>query len=357
MNAQAVLRSNGAKAGELVGALSDTLSEAAETVAKTIGATAAPMAEMTKIKAETLAKSVEMRAGPVAEAVGATVETLAKTVEQRAGPMAQAVGEKADALTDDLEEKLEQARKDIAEGVRNFKFGRREGLILGVTLGVFATVWLIRKIDRQAAAARLRAAGSRVGEATQGLTEKAGTYTGLAGERVGQVVQNLGARAGSVVEQVRGQGDQTVEDVKQRLSGETPFTGEVTISQTPKAEDNGNDLNQEARQKPAPEEAGSGLDEDTRAAIDAAVGQLEQVQEEAQEQARELGLSNGMKVVAFDGTDIGRVQEVREDVFVLDRPKGSDLLVPLTEVARIEGTVAYLRIDTGQVTKMGWEKA
>lgn len=347
MNAQTLLRSNGAKAGELV----ETVSAAAGSVAKAIEGTAGPLAELIEAKAGTLAKSVEVRATPLAEAVGSTVEALAKSVEERAGPLAEAFGEKVDVLAEDLEEQLEQARKDIAAGVQNFKFGQREALFLGLAVGVLAAAWLVRRIDRQAAAARLRAAGarfgevrqdltSRAGEATQGLAGKAATFAEQAGDRVGQVVQDVGTRAGEAVQSVRGQEDQAVEDAKQRLSGVAAGAGGVMSDQAQKAE-----------------EIGSGLDEATREAIDEVVENAEQIRQEVQDQVQELGLSNGMKVVAFDGTDIGRVQEIREGVFVLDRPKGNDLLVPLSEVARIEGTVAYLRIDVGQVMKQGWEEA
>ncbi len=135
------------------------------------------------------------------------------------------------------------------------------------------------------------------------------------------------------MQQIKGQGTNGVDEAKQRLSG--PSASEATRL----------------------EDFASDLDKDTRAAINEAIEEVEAVQEEALEEARDLGLSNGMKVVGFEGTDIGRVQEVREDVFVLDRPKGADLLVPLTEVARIEGTVAYLRIEADRLTKMGWQKA
>lgn len=324
-------KSWGKTSGSTPGEMAEALGDAAEIIAKSIEATAGPLAELIEARANEIARSVEGRATPLAEVVGATVEQLAKSVESRAVPAARAVGAKADALTDDLEERLERARQDVTAGVKKFKFGQRKGIILGLAVGLFAAVWLIRKVDREAAAARLRAAGSRAGDVAQGLTDKASALAGQAGERMGHVAQNVGTRAGELVQQVRGQGADIVEEAKLRLSG-----GAGTVEDA---------------------EIGSGLDEATRAAISEVVEEVEQVQEEAQEQARELGLSNGMKVVAFDGTDIGRVQEVREAVFVLDRPKGSDLLVPLTEVARIEGTVAYLRIDIGQVIKMGWEAA
>jgi hypothetical protein len=339
------------KAGELVAALGG----AAEAVAKAIEETAGPLAEMLEGKATIVAKRVEQRAAPLAEAVGVTVGTLAKSVEEKAGPLAETVSTAVDALAEDLEARVEQARKDVTASVKNFKFGQREGLILGLTVGVFAAVWLIRKIDREAAAERLCTAGarvgerthalsgrvgeathgltSRVGEATQGLAGKAGALAGQAGERVGQVVQQVRSRA---EQGAPDQAGQEVQAAKLRLSDPTSPAREITIGEAP---------------KPATVE--SDLTEDTRTAIDEVVNETAR----AAQQGEKLVLSNGMKVVAFDGTDIGRVQEVREDVFVLDRPKGSDLLVPMDQVARIEGTVAYLRIDVGQLPKMGWDNA
>ncbi len=359
MDAQTLLKTNGARADELVQAVGS----AAGAVAKAIEEAAGPLAGMLEDRASTLVRSMEERAVPLAGTVGAMVGTVARSVEERAAPLAEVVGAGVGVLSEDLEEKFAKARKEVTSSVRNFKFGTREGLIIGVAVGVFAAIWLIRKMDREATAARLRAVRSRVGEQTQaftgrvgeathgltsrvgeathGLTDRAGALASQAGERVGQAVQSVGARAGEVVQQVRGgQGADAVEEAKLRLSDATSPVREVVISESAVHVD-----------------AGAGLDRDTRAAIDEAVQEVERVEEEAREAANNLGLSNGMKVVAFDGTDIGRVQEVREDVFVLDRPRGADLLVPLTEIARIEGTVAYLRIELGQVTKMGWEKA
>ncbi len=397
MDARSMLKDNGAKASELVVAVGDALSGAAGAVAKAIEAAAGPIAEMIEEKTEALTRTVEERATPLAGAlaeragaVGTTVDALARTVEEKAVPLAGvvtksagAVAKSAGALSEDLEEKFEKAREDVTKSVKGFKFGTREGVILGMVLGIFAAVWFIRRMDRQAARERLRAAsarmgertqalGGRVGEATQGLTsrvgpaaqdltsrvsevthtltDKAGSLASQAGEKVGQVAQNVSSRAGEVLQQVRGQADQEVEDAKLRLSDPTSPVREVVISESPRREETGVAELREAL-------ADSDLDKETQAAISEAAKEVQRVQDEALEQARNLGLSNGMKVVAFDGTDIGRVQEVREDMFVLDRPRGADLLVPLTEVARIEGTVAYLRIEVGQVAKMGWEKA
>jgi hypothetical protein len=321
MNAQTVLRSNGAKAGVLLESLGDT----AQAFAKTIEAAAVPVVAVVGDTASAFAKSVEEHAGP-----------LAKSLEESAGLLAEAVETTVESLAVNIEKKTERARDDVMTSMKNFKVGTREGLILGAAVGILAAVWLIRKIDREAAAEKLRAAGTRVGETTQGLADKAGTLT----DKAAAVTSLAGERVGQALHQIRGQSNGTIAEAKLRLSDATSPAREIEI-----------------RHAPEGDAATSDFDKDTQAAIDEAVEQVERVQEEALEEARALGLSNGMKVVAFDGTDIGRVQEVREVVFVLDRPKGPDLLVPLTEVARIEGTVAYLRIDVGQVSKMGWEKA
>jgi hypothetical protein len=327
MDAQSFLRINGARAGELV----EALGGAAGNMAKAIEATVGPLAEMIEGKATTLAKGVEERAAP-----------LAKSVEQRAAPLAEAVETTVETVAEDLEGKLESAAKGVVAGVKNFKFGTREGLILGAAVGIFAAIWLIRKIDREEAAERLRTAGARVSEKAQDLTSKASALT----DKASAVRGAANERVGHVMAQIRGQTNGTVEDAKLRLSDPTSPVREVEIKPSSKEE-------------PAAQEApiATGLDEETQAAINDAAEEVERVEAEVREEASKLGLSNGMKIVAFDGTDIGRVQEVREEVFVLDRPKGPDLLVPLTEVARIEGTVAYLRIDVGQVPKMGWENA
>lgn len=66
-------------------------------------------------------------------------------------------------------------------------------------------------------------------------------------------------------------------------------------------------------------------------------------------------LSEGMKVVDFEGVDIGRVKVVEDDTFILSRPKGDDLRVPKDAGLRVEGTLLYLRTDANQVHRQGWE--
>jgi hypothetical protein len=66
-------------------------------------------------------------------------------------------------------------------------------------------------------------------------------------------------------------------------------------------------------------------------------------------------VSEGMKVVDFEGVDIGRVKSVEDDTFILSRPKGDDLRVPKDVGLRVEGTILYLRTDANQVHRQGWE--
>ncbi len=68
-------------------------------------------------------------------------------------------------------------------------------------------------------------------------------------------------------------------------------------------------------------------------------------------------ISPGMKVVGIEGNDVGWVKDVRGGNFVLDKPKAPDLLVPLTECMRVEGDIVWLRVESTQVHKQGWQQA
>jgi hypothetical protein len=193
-------------------------------------------------------------------------------------------------------------------------------------------------------------AGTRVSGTAQELGARVSpavaTLTSKAGEIAGQVKDEVSTRASGLAGQLKPSngrhGEETpaeytlpsptedartpdLDEARQRLSGETSEAAQAVDAAPaePAA------VEPEVAPKPAPEQSGPAV----------------------------IKVSDGMKVVAFDGTDIGRVQEVREEVFVLDRPRGADLLVPMDQVARIEGTVVYLRVEVGQVSKMGWQKA
>lgn len=304
-------------------------------------------------KAEAVVKAIEASAGPMAEMLEGRATALAKSIGETAGPLAEALGAKAEEIAELIEEKVEQAAEEVKRSLpKEIKFGAREALFLGLGLGLVGVVWVSRRIDREVAKQRLRTAGSRVGETTrvigsrvgetaQGLGGRVGELAGPAGERLSQVVSTVKERASEVVQQVREQSEHSADVAVEHFSDVSERAREAA-----------------SRLTVSSDEPGAGLSSETRAAIDDVVTEAEQVVEQATEQATEqagaVKVSNGMKVVDLDGVDIGRVQEVREDVFVLNRPKGSDLLVPLDEVARIEGTIVYLRVEADRVMKMGW---
>ncbi len=287
MNAQVMIKENAARAAE---------------VAKAVEATAGALAEVLEKKSELLAGALEKQA----DVIGA-----------KAAPIAKAVEVKADALGETLEATLEKARNDAMASLKGFKFGQREAVLLGVAVGALTVAVVVRRMDRKAAAERLKAAGTQL---------------------AGQVKEQVTTRASGVAEQLRPSNGRHGDESQAEYALPTAPADEARAEELDEARQR---LSAEASE-PAPAPVAS-----ETATSDAA---------EAAPQG-EIKVSDGMKVVAFDGTDIGRVQEVREEVFVLDRPRGADLLVPMDQVARIEGTVVYLRIETGQVSKMGWEKA
>jgi hypothetical protein len=360
MNAQVLLKENAAKAVEL---------------AKAVETTAGALAEV-----------LEKKSGLIAETLEKQSDALAGAIGSKAGPIAKAVEVKADVLGEALEEKLEQARKEAMTTIKDFKFGQREAILLGVALGIIAVVAISRRIDREKAAERLRVAGMRAGESAKHLGARVSESAQGLGAKVSPAVANVTSKAGELAGQVK-------QEVSTRASGLTgqsrPTNGrdsegaqpsEYTVPTPPPAEEARTDDLDEARQRLSGEPAeppvraeavdpvaavsetemadqgatdAPAADSMDEGAVDAPAGESEP----AAAPSGALKVSDGMKVVAFDGTDIGRVQETREDVFVLDRPRGADLLVPMDQVARIEGTVVYLRVETGQVAKMGWAKA
>jgi hypothetical protein len=312
MNAQVMIKDNTARAVE---------------VAKAVEATAGALAEALEKKSELLGDALEKQA----DAIGSKTAPLAKAVEV-----------KADALGETLEATLEKARNDAMASLKGFKFGQREAILLGVAVGALTVAVVVRRMDRKAAAERLKAAGTRAGESAQKLGAKVSpavaAFGSKAGELAGQVKEQVTTRASGVAEQLRPSNGRHGDESQAEYALPTAPADEARAEELDEARQR---LSAEASE-PAPAPVAS-----ETATSDAA---------EAAPQG-EIKVSDGMKVVAFDGTDIGRVQEVREEVFVLDRPRGADLLVPMDQVARIEGTVVYLRIETGQVSKMGWEKA
>lgn len=369
MDAQVFLKENAAKAVEVARAVETTAGALADALEKKSGA----LAEVFEKKTGVLSEVLEKKTGMLSEALEKQGDALAGVIGSKAAPIAKAVEKQADLLGGAVEEKLERARQDALESLKGFKFGQREAILLGFAAGALAVVVIIRRMDRRAAAQRLRAAGSRAGESAQKLGAKVSesaqelgakvspavaTLTSKAGELAGQVKDEVATRAGELAGQLRPSNGRHGEGDAQPTEYMLPTPGEETRSQ---------DLD-EARQRLSaeldkPTQAAEALNTEAPAATSEGADETATAapQEAAETQPQsggqgEIKISNGMKVVAFDGTDIGRVQEVREEVFVLDRPRGADLLVPLDQIARIEGTVVYLRIEVGQVTKMGWEK-
>lgn len=303
MNAQVMIKDNTARAVE---------------VAKAVEATAGALAEALEKKSELLADALEKQA----DAIGSKTAPIAKAVEV-----------KADALG----ETLEKARDEAMASLKGFKLGQREAILLGVAVGALAVAVVVRRMDRQAAAERLRAAGTRAGESAQKIGAKVSPAVAALGSKAGEL-------AGQVKEQLRPSNGRHGDE------GQAPEYSLPTPSVEGALDEARQRLSAEANA--AASDAGAVNPEAAAAAGEAATREVGQPAAKG-----EIKVSDGMKVVAFDGTDIGRVQEVREEVFVLDRPRGADLLVPMDQVARIEGTVVYLRVETGQVSKMGWEKA
>lgn len=61
-----------------------------------------------------------------------------------------------------------------------------------------------------------------------------------------------------------------------------------------------------------------------------------------------------MDVIGSDGNDIGRVKEVREHDFLVDRPLQRDLYIPYSAIQSIHGERIMLNVPAGQVDAMGW---
>jgi hypothetical protein len=76
----------------------------------------------------------------------------------------------------------------------------------------------------------------------------------------------------------------------------------------------------------------------------------------------------GMDVTSFDGERIGRVKQVAEDAFLLDRPLARDLWVPFSSVISTEDYTANFRgpvqpaavvlsVSAAHVEGQGWRHA
>ena len=77
----------------------------------------------------------------------------------------------------------------------------------------------------------------------------------------------------------------------------------------------------------------------------------------------------GMDVTSIDGERVGRVKQVRQDRFLLDRPLAHDLWVPFSSVMAtqdytgkfrggpVEPTEVVLNVSEAHIDSQGWERA
>lgn len=61
-----------------------------------------------------------------------------------------------------------------------------------------------------------------------------------------------------------------------------------------------------------------------------------------------------MDVIGSDGNDVGRVKEVRDNDFLVDRAMQRDIYIPYSAIQSIHGERIMLNIPAGQVDAMGW---
>ncbi len=62
----------------------------------------------------------------------------------------------------------------------------------------------------------------------------------------------------------------------------------------------------------------------------------------------------GMDVVGSDADNVGRVKEVRDTDFLVDRTMQRDVYIPFSAVRNVTGDRIALNIPAGQVDNMGW---
>ncbi|MBI4497429.1 MAG: DUF2171 domain-containing protein [Chloroflexi bacterium] len=66
-------------------------------------------------------------------------------------------------------------------------------------------------------------------------------------------------------------------------------------------------------------------------------------------------LREGLGVMSSDGVKVGTVKEVRAQDLLVIRPLGSNLYVPIDDVADIAADRLVLDVSADQVNKMRWE--
>jgi hypothetical protein len=66
-------------------------------------------------------------------------------------------------------------------------------------------------------------------------------------------------------------------------------------------------------------------------------------------------IRNDMEVIGTDGKLIGRIKEVRQSDFLIDREMARDIFVPLSAISNV-GEQVMLNVTADTVDLQGWEK-
>lgn len=253
-------------------------------------------------KAQTLGARVSETAPEIVSRVGQTAQNLGTRVSETAPEIVNRVGQTVGQTAQAVGERVEQVRERLGAKVDEAAVAKSE-------------------IDAQV---------SDLAQQASSVAAEAGSQ---AREQVDRIVEQIESGAGDAVEKV----EEVAEDASVRL-GASESLGHEARRLEPGAEQAVDVADMIADIVPGIESAG----EQGLVSADVPVTEVPSV-------------SEGMKVVAFDGVDIGRIKDVREDGFVLSRPRGSDLLAPLDSVYKVEDTLVYLRIKANQVARQGWE--
>ena len=64
----------------------------------------------------------------------------------------------------------------------------------------------------------------------------------------------------------------------------------------------------------------------------------------------------GMHVAGTDGKEVGKVKEVRDKDFLIDRPMRRDVYAPLDAIQNVTDDTVTLNVSSDQVDNMNWPK-
>jgi len=64
--------------------------------------------------------------------------------------------------------------------------------------------------------------------------------------------------------------------------------------------------------------------------------------------------ASGMVVLSSEGKEVGKVKEIREHDFLLDRAVAPDIYLPYTTADNVEGEAIALNISVAQVDDLGF---